>query len=90
MRLDKLLADMQAGTRSDVKRLIKQGAVTVDGSNKVSPKQQVDPAVQKVCCLGEEVRYQEFVYYLFYFTVMYINTWPKFHYPFPLLLPLVI
>ena len=66
MRLDKLLADMQAGTRSDVKRLIKQGAVTVDGSNKVSPKQQVDPAVQKVCCLGEEVRYQEFVYYMFY------------------------
>ena len=65
MRLDKLLADMQAGTRSDVKRLIKQGAVTVDGSNKVSPKQQVDPAVQKVCCLGEEVRYQEFVYYMF-------------------------
>lgn len=66
MRLDKLLADMQAGTRSEVKRLIKQGAVTVDGSSRVSPGLQVDPKIQTVCCCGREIRYRKFVYYMFY------------------------
>lgn len=66
MRLDKLLADMQAGTRSQVKQYIRQGKVTVDGSSKVSPKQQVDPDTQTVCCFGKEIRYQEYVYYMLY------------------------
>ena len=30
MRLDKLLADMQIGTRNKVKQLIRQGAVTLE------------------------------------------------------------
>ena len=66
MRLDKLLADMQVGTRSEVKQYIRQGKVTVDGSNKVSPKQQVDPNTQIICCFGKEIRYQEYVYYMLY------------------------
>lgn len=65
MRLDKLLSDMQGITRSEIKRLIKQGTVTVDGVKCVSPKQQVDPKIQSVCLLGEEIQYQKFVYYMF-------------------------
>ena len=65
MRLDKLLSDMQGITRSEIKRLIKQGTVTVDGVKCASPKQQVDPKIQSVCLLGEEIQYQKFVYYMF-------------------------
>ena len=66
MRLDKLLADMQAGTRSEVKQYIRQGKVTVDGSSRVSPKQQVDPGTQTICCFGKEIHYQKYVYYMLY------------------------
>ena len=65
MRLDKLLADMQAGTRSEVKQYIRQGKVTVDGS-RVSPKQQVDPGTQTICFFGKEIHYQKYVYYMLY------------------------
>lgn len=66
MRLDKLLADMRVGSRSEVKQYIRQGSVTVDGSSKVSPKQQVDPDRQTVCCFGKEILYREYVYYMLY------------------------
>lgn len=66
MRLDKFLADMQVGTRSEVKRMMKQGAVTVNQSSRVSPKQQIDPEHDVVRCFGKELHYQKYVYYMFY------------------------
>lgn len=66
MRLDKLLSAMQVGTRSEVKRYIRQGSVTVDGSAAASPKQQVDPLGQEIFCFGKKLEYQEYVYYMFY------------------------
>lgn len=66
MRLDKLLADMNIGTRSEVKQHIKRGNITVDGNCNVSPGQHVDPKTQTICCLGKELHYQKYVYYMFY------------------------
>ena len=66
MRLDKLLAMMQYGTRNEVKQLIRQGNVTVDGNRAVSAKQHVDPQTQIVCCFGKRLRYQKYVYYMLY------------------------
>ena len=57
MRLDKLLADMQIGTRNKVKQLIRQGAVTVDGAVQTAPDLKVDPNRQKICCFGKDLRY---------------------------------
>lgn len=66
MRLDKFLADMQIGTRSEVKQMIRQGNITVDGNCHVTAKQQIDPKQQKIFCFGKEICYQEYVYYMFY------------------------
>lgn len=66
MRLDKLLANMQIGTRSEVKKYIRQGNVTVDGSTKVKPEQNVNPLEQTICCFGKELIYQKFEYYMLY------------------------
>lgn len=66
MRLDKLLAAAQAGTRSEVKKYIRQGKVTVDGSTAVKPQQQVDPDAQTICCCGSRICYREFEYYMLY------------------------
>ena len=66
MRLDKLLADMQIGTRKEIRQYIRQGHVAVDQNSKVSPDLQVDPMRQTICCFGKEVHYQEYIYYMFY------------------------
>lgn len=62
MRLDKLLANMGYGTRKEVKVLLKQKAVTVDGEVVKDSAMHVDPEKQNVSVLGERVEYVEFIY----------------------------
>lgn len=52
-RLDKFLADRGAGTRSQVKLLIKNGAVTVDGRIERDGGCKIDPKTQQICLNGE-------------------------------------
>lgn len=62
MRLDKLLANMGYGSRKEVKQLLKQKAVTVDGVEVKDPAIKVDPVQQNVSVFGERVEYVEFIY----------------------------
>lgn len=52
-RLDKFLCDSGAGSRSQVKPLIKAGRVTVDGTVVRDPAMKLDPKTQTVCLNGE-------------------------------------
>jgi len=52
-RLDKFLCDSGAGTRSQVKVLIKQGRVTVDGRPEKDSARKIDPDAQIICLDGE-------------------------------------
>ena len=52
-RLDKFLADRGVGTRSQVKLLVKSGAVTVDGKVERDSSRKVDPAKEQICLDGE-------------------------------------
>ena len=52
-RLDKFLADSGAGTRSQVKLIIKSGRVTVDGKVQKDVGAKVDPVSQNICLDGE-------------------------------------
>ncbi len=63
MRLDKYLADMQVGTRSEVKKLIRQKAVSVDGTVALDPGMNVSEN-STVTVNGEEVSYVRYEYYL--------------------------
>lgn len=62
MRLDKLLANMGYGSRKEVKQLLKQKAVTVDGAYVKDAALHVDPEQQMVSVFEERVVYTEFVY----------------------------
>ena len=64
IRLDKYLADMGIGTRTEVKKLIRQGKVKVGDAVVKSPEQKIDTATQKVFCDGQEVGYEEYEYYM--------------------------
>ncbi|MCM1257198.1 MAG: rRNA pseudouridine synthase [Roseburia sp.] len=65
MRLDKLLADMQVGTRSEVKKYIKSGLVTVNG---IPAKAVMDVAPGEDCVTfqGKEIEYRPYEYYMFH------------------------
>lgn len=54
-RLDKFLCDSGAGTRSQVKALIKAGSVTVDGVPARDGALKIDPQTQQVCLHGKEL-----------------------------------
>ena len=47
-RLDKFLSASGAGSRSQVKELLKAGRVTVDGAVERDPGRKVDPKLQTV------------------------------------------
>lgn len=64
IRLDKYLADMGQGTRSQVKILIKKGFVTVNGKKAVRPEDKINTETDKVICDGEEIGYEALVYYM--------------------------
>lgn len=64
IRLDKYLADMGVGTRTEVKKLIRQGKVTMNDVVIKTPEQKIDTATQKVFCNGQEVGYEEYEYYM--------------------------
>ena len=52
-RLDKFLCDSGAGTRSQVKILLKAGRVTVDGKVEKDNGRKIDPATQTIALDGE-------------------------------------
>ena len=54
-RLDKFLCDSGAGTRSQVKVILKSGRVTVDGKPEKDPGRKIDAAKQIICLDGEQL-----------------------------------
>jgi len=52
-RLDKFLCDSGAGTRSQVKVILKAGRVTVDGKPEKDGSRKIDPRTQTVCLDAE-------------------------------------
>lgn len=65
MRLDKYLADALSVTRSDIKKIIKQGKVSVNGVKALKPEMHVNQS-DNVEVSGKTVDYQEYYYYMFY------------------------
>lgn len=64
MRLDKFLCDMNKGTRSQVKKDIKAGQVTVNGITITKPEYAVDEQTDRVCYREVPCVYEKYVYYM--------------------------
>ncbi len=54
-RLDKFVSDSGAGTRSQVKAILKAGRVTVDGVPERDGGRKIDPDIMEVCLDGERL-----------------------------------
>ena len=64
IRLDKYFADMSIGTRTEVKRAIRQGRVKVDNQIVKIPETKIDEQNQEVLFDEKPVFYQKFEYYM--------------------------
>ena len=64
MRLDKFLADMGKGSRSQVKEAGKKGRIYVNGQVEKILKRKIDPNIDQVTLDGEPVQYRKWEYFL--------------------------
>ncbi len=64
MRLDKFLTETGNGTRSEVKKLISSGAVTVNGSTVKDPGAKVSEKSDEIAVRGNRVAYAEYEYFM--------------------------
>jgi 16S rRNA pseudouridine516 synthase len=64
MRIDKLLANMGYGSRKEVKKLLKDGGLQVNGEVIKDGKVHVDAEKDTVMLYGDKVEYREFIYLL--------------------------
>lgn len=61
-RIDKLLSSTGRWSRREVKRLIKEGRVLLDGVPAAAPEQKLDPGISRLQVDGEEVAIQRYTY----------------------------
>lgn len=64
MRLDKFLGELNIGSRSQAKDLIRKGLITVNGVPASAADQKIDEYLDTVAYRGEILRYQKFRYYM--------------------------
>ncbi len=64
MRLDKFLAEMKVGSRSEVKQLIRKGQILVNDEVVKKPEWKVDERTDQVVFGGKKIEYAAFEYYM--------------------------
>ena len=64
MRLDKLLAHLNCGSRKEVQAMIRAGRVCVDGAAETDPAAKVDPDAALIALDGQVQRYRAQRYYM--------------------------
>lgn len=66
MRIDKFLTELGIGSRSEVKKILKTGQVTVNGIPVKKPEEKIEETADVIQYQGKTLRYQPYEYYLFY------------------------
>lgn len=61
-RIDKILGNLGYGSRSDLKRIVKQGRISLNGSVVKDSGAQADPELDAIEIDGERIVYREFIY----------------------------
>lgn len=64
MRIDRLLCELNLGTRSQIKEQIRKGQVSVNGKIQKDPGTKVDEKNDVILLNGKRILYKPYVYYL--------------------------
>ena len=62
MRLDKFLSVTGTASRSDAKRAVRGGQVTVNGHGVKTSDTEVDPEIDVICYFGKRIAYRKYTY----------------------------
>lgn len=62
MRLDRYLANMGCGSRTEVRRMIRSGNVIVNEQSVKDESFQINPGIDLIVCWGSEIAYREHIY----------------------------
>lgn len=72
MRLDKYLCEAGYGTRSEVKKLLRSGVVTVNGEQITKPETKIQEG-DRVCAAGKEAAFSKVEYWMLHKPAGYIS-----------------
>lgn len=61
-RLDKIISNMGFGSRKEIKKIMKDGVVTVNGEVVLDSSMKVDPYESEILYQGIDVSYREYIY----------------------------
>ena len=64
MRIDKFISECGIASRKEIKQMIKDGRVAIDGVTAAAPEQKLDPEISRVSVDGNELSYAKFRYYM--------------------------
>ncbi len=62
MRIDKFLGSAGVGTRSEIKKFIKSGLISVSGKCAIKPETHIDPENDEIFFKGERIVYKKYIY----------------------------
>lgn len=65
-RLDKVISATGKKSRREVKMLVRQGRILVDGVPARAPEMKVDPEASEILLDGEDIGYEKFTYLMLY------------------------
>lgn len=63
-RIDKILSHIGAATRTECKKLVRNGAISVNGKRVISSSEKADPEKDEITIYGEKIRWRRFVYFM--------------------------
>ncbi len=64
MRLDKLLSSQGIASRSELKKILKTGAVMVNGISETKPERKIETECDSITYQGRPVIFEKYVYYI--------------------------
>lgn len=79
MRIDRLLANMGYGSRKEVRHLLKNRRVTINGATVQNQRKHVDPKKDLIKVNGETVNYRKYIYIMLNKPDGYVSATEDFH-----------
>lgn len=76
-----MLANSGIGSRKDIKKLVKAGAVAVNGCVAKKSDAQIDENADEVCVNGERISYRKYIYLMLNKPAGYVSATEDFKYP---------
>ena len=73
MRLDKFLVECGVGSRTEVKKILANGQIRVNGAIAKSPKEHIDELKDVITYKNDNLEYKEFRYYVMHKPSGYIT-----------------